>query len=105
MRPEYRLAASFAPGEAQAAAAAGFRVLEMLAWGRIVYVDDLVTRAAMRGRGHADAVMAFVEAEAARGWSASGCSSTPACSPSGPTRTASTSATACGSTPFTSHRS
>jgi GNAT superfamily N-acetyltransferase len=60
----YRVVASLEGGEA--VAAAGFRVLETLAWGRIVYVDDLVTRATMRGRGHADAVMAWVEAEAVR---------------------------------------
>jgi GNAT superfamily N-acetyltransferase len=60
----YRLVASFAAGDEQAAAAAGFRVMEMLAWGRIIYVDDLVTRAGLRGHGHADAVMAYVEAEA-----------------------------------------
>ena len=62
----YRLVAAFAAGDEQAAAAAGFRVMEMLAWGRIIYVDDLVTRAALRGHGHADAVMAYVEAEARR---------------------------------------
>ena len=60
----YRVAASLADG--QAAAVAGFRIAENLAWGRFLYVDDLVTRAALRGRGHADAVMAWVEAEARR---------------------------------------
>ena len=45
---------------------AGFRVGENLAWGRFLYVDDLVTRAAARGRGHADAVMALVAEIAAR---------------------------------------
>jgi GNAT superfamily N-acetyltransferase len=60
----YRVAASLEDDEA--AAVAGFRIAENLAWGRFVYVDDLVTRAAMRGRGHADAVMAWVEAEAVR---------------------------------------
>ena len=49
-----------------AAAVAGFRIAENTAWGRFLYVDDLVTRADMRGRGHADAVMAWVEAEAER---------------------------------------
>jgi GNAT superfamily N-acetyltransferase len=60
----YRVAAALEDGEA--AAVAGFRIAENLAWGRFLYVDDLVTRAALRGRGHADAVMAWVEAEAAR---------------------------------------
>jgi GNAT superfamily N-acetyltransferase len=62
----YRVAASFEPGDPDAAAAAGFRIGESLAWGRHVYVDDLVTREAMRGRGHADAVIAWVEEEARR---------------------------------------
>lgn len=67
----YRVAGSFAAGEADAAAVAGFRVGESLHMGRHLYVDDLVTRAALRGRGHADAVMAWVEAlarEEGCGW-------------------------------------
>jgi GNAT superfamily N-acetyltransferase len=62
----YRVAASFEPGGDDAAAVAGFRIGTNLAWGRHVYVDDLVTREALRGRGHADAVMAWVEDEARR---------------------------------------
>jgi GNAT superfamily N-acetyltransferase len=57
----YRLAASFEDGDDDAAAVAGFRVVEHLAWGRALYVDDLITRADRRGRGHADAVWAVVE--------------------------------------------
>lgn len=60
----YRLVGSFEPGEQVAAAAGGFRIADNLALGRHLYVDDLVTRAALRGRGHADAVMAWIEAEA-----------------------------------------
>jgi GNAT superfamily N-acetyltransferase len=62
----YRIVASFEGGDEDAAAVAGFRVSHNLAWGRFTYVDDLVTRAALRGRGHADAVMAWVEREARR---------------------------------------
>jgi GNAT superfamily N-acetyltransferase len=62
----YRVVASFEDGEVDAAAVAGFRIAHNLAWGRFLYVDDLVTRAALRGRGHADAVMAWVEREARR---------------------------------------
>jgi GNAT superfamily N-acetyltransferase len=62
----YRVAGSFEPDEEDAAAVAGFRIGEMLAWGRYAYVDDLVTRAALRGRGHADAVLAWMEEEARR---------------------------------------
>jgi GNAT superfamily N-acetyltransferase len=62
----YRVVASFDDGDEDAAAVAGFRVVHNLAWGRFAYIDDLVTRAALRGRGHADAVMAWVEREARR---------------------------------------
>jgi len=34
------------------AALAGFRLAEFLAWGRVLYVDDLVTAAARQNRGH-----------------------------------------------------
>ena len=64
-RPQgYRVVASFEDGKA--AAVAGFRISENTAWGRFLYVDDLVTRAALRGRGHADALMAWLEQEAVR---------------------------------------
>jgi GNAT superfamily N-acetyltransferase len=53
----YRIAAVVEPGATQAAAAAGFRIHENLAWGRHLYVDDLSTRAAARGRGHGAALM------------------------------------------------
>lgn len=33
-------------------AAAGYRVAEFLAWGRVFYVDDLVCRSAFRKQGH-----------------------------------------------------
>ncbi|MBI3777314.1 MAG: GNAT family N-acetyltransferase [Gammaproteobacteria bacterium] len=33
-------------------AVAGFRYLETLAWGKILYVDDLVAAQAQRSRGH-----------------------------------------------------
>jgi GNAT superfamily N-acetyltransferase len=62
----YRVVASFEDGDEDAAAVAGFRIADNLAWGRFAYVDDLVTRAALRGRGHAGAVMAWVEREARR---------------------------------------
>ena len=66
MRPEgYRVVGSF-DGEDEAAGAAGFRVMEMLAWGRALYVDDLVTLPEHRGRGHADALFEWLDAEAQR---------------------------------------
>jgi GNAT superfamily N-acetyltransferase len=62
----YRLLGSFDAGEESASAAAGFRVVEMLAWGRALYVDDLVTLPEARGRGHADALFAWLDEEARR---------------------------------------
>ena len=97
----YRVVASFENGAADAAAAAGFWIRESLAWGRFLYVDDLVTRQALRGRGHADAVMAWM-VEEMRGQAALSCTSTRASGPSARMRTASTFATACGSAPTTS---
>src|SRR3954465_6970234 len=48
----YRLVGSFEPGEDDAAGGRRFRVQGNLAWGRHLYVDDLITRADRRGRGH-----------------------------------------------------
>lgn len=43
-----------------------WRVMEMLAVGRHVYVDDLVTDAAARSRGHGKALLDWLKAEAGR---------------------------------------
>lgn len=47
-------------------ALAGYRVQENLVHGRFFYVDDLVTAAAARSRGHGEKLMDFLKAEAAR---------------------------------------
>jgi GNAT superfamily N-acetyltransferase len=47
-------------------AVAGFRLLHTLAWGYVLYVDDLVTRADFRGKGHARRLMEWLFAEADR---------------------------------------
>jgi GNAT superfamily N-acetyltransferase len=60
----YRLAGAFENGEEEAAAVAGFRINEYLAWGKHLYVDDLVTAEAHRGKGHADRLFAWLEEEA-----------------------------------------
>src|SRR3954452_19707904 len=66
-RPQgYRLVASFEDGEEDAAAVAGFRIIENLAWSRTLYIDDLVTRIGHRARGHADRIFAWLDEEAAR---------------------------------------
>jgi GNAT superfamily N-acetyltransferase len=67
LRPEgYRLAASFDEGDEEASAVAGFRILHLLAWGRILYVDDLSSLPERRGRGHAGGLMRWLLAEARR---------------------------------------
>ena len=57
----YRLLASFEDDAEQASAVAGFRVLETLFAGRLLYVDDLSTVPAARGRGHAGGLLAELD--------------------------------------------
>jgi GNAT superfamily N-acetyltransferase len=45
-------------------AAATFRVVENLAWGKALYVDDLVTLPEKRSRGHGKTLMQWLEARA-----------------------------------------
>lgn len=61
----YRIAVASAP-DGTVVAAAGFRLQENLAFGRHVYVDDLVTAARHRGRGAATALLGHLDAVAAR---------------------------------------
>jgi GNAT superfamily N-acetyltransferase len=58
----YRLAAAFVNDEV--VAVAGFRVCENLAWGRFLYVDDLVTRSDRRSRGYGAALLAWLKQQA-----------------------------------------
>src|SRR5690348_18244670 len=62
----YRLIAQFVDGREQAVAAAGFRVIDYLAWGHALYCDDLTTSEKYRGRGHAGALMDWMVEEARR---------------------------------------
>ncbi len=59
----YRLAGAFLDGP-DAVAVAGFRISDNLAWGRHLYLDDLSTAAAHRGRGHAGALLDWLIEEA-----------------------------------------
>jgi GNAT superfamily N-acetyltransferase len=65
-RGGYRLVASFDVGGDVAAAAAGFRIADMLAWGHYLYVEDLVTRESARRSGHATGLLDWLRAEAER---------------------------------------
>jgi GNAT superfamily N-acetyltransferase len=47
-------------------AVAGYRFIEMFATGPILYVDDLVTDAAARSRGHGERVLGWLREEAER---------------------------------------
>jgi GNAT superfamily N-acetyltransferase len=65
-RPDgYRIVAAFDAGE-DAVAVAGFRLGHNLAWGRFIYVDDLSTLPAARGRGHGEALLRWIFDEARR---------------------------------------
>jgi GNAT superfamily N-acetyltransferase len=48
----------------EVAAVAGFRLLECLATGKTLYVDDLVTREDRRSKGHGENLMRWLEAHA-----------------------------------------
>src|SRR6185503_19465293 len=50
--------------EGEIAALAGFRLLECLATGKTLYVDDLVTREDQRSKGHGETLMRWLETRA-----------------------------------------
>jgi GNAT superfamily N-acetyltransferase len=60
----YRLVGLEDAGAIQAVA--GFRVMENLAGGKVLYVDDLVTDAATRSRGYGKALLEWLIEEARR---------------------------------------
>jgi GNAT superfamily N-acetyltransferase len=64
-RPEgYRLLGAFEDG--RCLAVAGFRELNTLAWGHVIYVDDLSTHPDGRRRGHGRALLEWIAGEARR---------------------------------------
>ena len=60
----YRLIGAVPDDGAPALAVAGFRVGDNLAWGHHLYIDDLSTLPAARQQGHAQALLAWLHAEA-----------------------------------------
>lgn len=46
--------------------AAGFRFCEFLAWGRVLYIDDLTTIPSARGKGYAGALLDWLTEQAAQ---------------------------------------
>ncbi|SMB90871.1 GNAT family N-acetyltransferase [Deinococcus hopiensis] len=65
-REGYRLAGSFEAGRTGAAAVTGYRTFTVLAFGQMLYVDDLSTLPDARGKGHARALLRWLEGEARR---------------------------------------
>ena len=63
-RSGYRLA--YCQGPEGPVAVAGFRLGESLAWGRFLYVDDLVTLSSHRSRGFGAALLSWLAEFAAR---------------------------------------
>ena len=57
---------AFVESDGEVRSVAGYRMMEKLAWGRIMYVDDLVTRAADHGGGFGSALLDWLIAEARR---------------------------------------
>ncbi|MEJ2453932.1 MAG: GNAT family N-acetyltransferase [Candidatus Thiodiazotropha sp.] len=60
----YRLVCLWQDGVPQAVA--GIRTGENLAWGRFLYVDDLVTAPAQRSKGHGARLLAWIREYAAK---------------------------------------
>jgi GNAT superfamily N-acetyltransferase len=52
--------------DGRVAAAAGYRVMHYLAWGRVLYLDDLVTLPAMKRAGLGGQLMDWLAGEAKR---------------------------------------
>jgi GNAT superfamily N-acetyltransferase len=62
MAAGFHLAAVVVDGDVQAVA--GYRFAEGLAWGRYMYVDDLVTAQNERSRGHGKLLLGWLKDEA-----------------------------------------
>lgn len=50
----------------QVVSAAGFRFCEFLAWGRVLYIDDLTTLPSARGKGYAGTLLDWLTEQAAQ---------------------------------------
>jgi GNAT superfamily N-acetyltransferase len=61
---EYGYQLAYIRKSASPLAVAGFRIGESLAWGRYLYVDDLVALAACRSRGYGAALLSWLSERA-----------------------------------------
>lgn len=50
----------------QVVSAAGFRISDFLAWGRVLYIDDLTTLPSARGKGYAGTLLDWLSDYAAQ---------------------------------------
>jgi GNAT superfamily N-acetyltransferase len=67
LRPAgYRLIGAFLSNREQAAAVAGFRGGDSLAWGHYLYIDDLSTGPDVRRQGHASGLLDWLIEEGRR---------------------------------------
>jgi len=55
---------NYIKGTEFADACVGYRVLDTLAWGKIIYVDDLITRECARGKGYANILFQYIDEQA-----------------------------------------
>lgn len=53
----YKLAAILENDEV--VACMGFRIMNMLAWGKILYIDDLITKESFRGKGYGKTLLDY----------------------------------------------
>jgi GNAT superfamily N-acetyltransferase len=60
----YRIA--FIEADGALVAAAGFRLMHTMAWGKILYLDDLGALPGQQGRGWGSALLVWLQAEARR---------------------------------------
>ncbi|GIQ71554.1 hypothetical protein XYCOK13_43780 [Xylanibacillus composti] len=60
----YKLITFVEDGEVKAAS--GFRICDSLAWGRYLYVDDLITDETSRSKGYASQLFDWLEEELLR---------------------------------------
>jgi len=61
---EHRFQLAYLENDGVVVAVAGFRISECLAWGKFLYVDDLVTASSSRSRGCGQKLFAWLVARA-----------------------------------------
>ncbi len=60
----YQMVAIFVEGENETVSGIGFRILTTLAWGKILYIDDLITKEHLHGKGYASNLIKYIIAKA-----------------------------------------